>query len=199
MAEQDIESPIEPSILSAVGNLVTAWAAVEMMLSQTVARLAAFEPNFDVEGTEFERGISAQTFVFVLSSSIGSNAKSLLNQIENFMHDKRAEIEPWAKEILKIKSKRDVVAHSAYLTQLDQKVFFGQGASRRKFGTNKPYTADQINEFSYRLRLASFRIDQLVTKRTGKTVEDCQKAAVVWQENLQGSAKGYVKRLVADE
>ena len=99
---------------------------------------------------------------------MGISPKAALTQIQNMLFLFADEIKPHANKILKIKEKRDTVAHS--LSGQDQGgdiLFHGFRASAINMGTNKIYSVAHMDDWCSQLISSSRSIDSIITFATG--------------------------------
>jgi len=185
----------DEKMLIAIGKIISVWAMVENVLPMHVGRLIACEPDFETSSQIFR----PQAYLFAAASASGSSPHALLKQIENFMPVRKQEIRKSAEILLKLKQKRDAVAHGAFMLENNVEGFRSFGASRRNFGSHSPYTIEQMEDFTARIRLYSVEIDKIVTSYTKMTINDCSKLSLRWFDSQQKSAQKLLENLYRPE
>lgn len=173
-----MDNPLSDEMLRAIGNLITTWASAEGALAMQVGRLVAVEQDLEAGLSR----IHPQAYLLATSVAMGTNAKAALGQIENLTFGHSEEIHKLALVILDIKGKRDRVAHCVPGARKGVTSFSGFGASRRRFGSDYPYSADQINEWAGELKKALLAIDTIVTRLTGFNWAAISQAVEEWSE-----------------
>lgn len=174
------QSPLSSEMQAAVGRIITCWSSVESALCNQVARIIALHPDAAAQAFEYDH----QTYVKASAVCVGISAKAALTQIQNLIQTRAAEIKPHANKILKIKVKRDAIAHSLSGYQSDDIVLLnGFRGSAVNMGTDKAFSITEIDNWCNALKSNSRAIDKIITDSMGWSNERMRIAGEQWLQS----------------
>lgn len=178
---------VPDDILKAIGNLVAHWATAETILAIQVARLAATEENLEYGTLTF----NPRTFLFVSAIALGSNARATLAQMENLAYANKEQIRSIGASLMKLKEKRDRIAHSMPWGQDGIASFHSIAGSRKNYGQSYPYSASDINGWAESVAAKLNQLTDIVDQLTGLPIERSLELARQWGEDHQAEVRRF--------
>lgn len=157
-------SPLSTDALSAIGQLITCWGAIEAGLPLQVGRLIATHP---VNGKMM---FDHATFAKACIVGGGTSARAALQQIVNLlsMHgDRYEEAKAYSKILLNKKDQRDEVTHRMAIPSGDESIHLRTyGASRSKMFSETVRTVEEIRSWTTEIKAAARGLDTLISEAT---------------------------------